>query len=279
MLSRGLLGFLAFALCYWETRSLPISFLAEAAAWWLCLRLVDQPLLDRLQARVPLGQIIKVPPAEIAKLALWNLPLGLAIFLMLSSASVPNLVLERERGLAALGVFGAIAYINIALNTFSSAIGTASAARLRRLYRTGARARFLRLSLRLTLLAASIGAALWLAALFVGEWALNLLYGPEFVQGQLLQIALLAAALRITAAPLQFSMTAGQAFKRRMKNNALTFVVALAASLALIPRFGASGAAWTLVALSAVNLILTINSFRLVLSRIPSQGDVETTFR
>ena len=277
MISRGLLGLLAFAVCYWWTRSLVLAFLAEALAWWLCQWAVDRRLLQRLNAHVPMREVLAVSPQRMLQLARWMFPLGLAIFLMAASASVPRLVLERHVELALVGIFGAIAYVNVALNTVSGAIGTAAAARLRRLYRQGARRRFLRLSVQLTLLSAALGGALWMVAFLAGDIILQLLYGAEYAHRELFQIAIFAAALRITASPLQFALTAGQAFWRRMSNNSLTFLVAIAASLLLIPSLGVIGAAWALVVLSAANLLLTLIAFTQVLARIPSASDPSET--
>jgi O-antigen/teichoic acid export membrane protein len=252
---------------------LAVAFLVEALAWLICLWWIDRRFLDRLHAHVPFRTAIAVPWRRISKLARWMLPLGLAVFLMTASASVPRLVLERYVPLSAVGIFGAIAYINIALNTVSSALGTASAARLRRFYRQGAKGLFVRLSVKLTLLSAGLGVLLWCAALVAGESALRMLYGNEYARGDVLQLCILAAALRITAAPLQFAMTAGQAFRRRMANNSLTFVVAIVASLALIPTHGVLGAAWALVVLSAVNLLLTMLAFARVSQQVRPPAD------
>ncbi|WDQ17484.1 lipopolysaccharide biosynthesis protein [Rhodopirellula sp. P2] len=272
--SRGLLGFGGFAGYFWFSRSLPLSLLVEAVLWWICLRLVDKRLLSRLHAEVRLGEILAVSPSKLFQLAKWMLPLGFAVMLMNGATSVPVLVLQRHVDLATVGIFGAIAYINVGLNTFSGAIGTASAARLRRLYRNGNKFDFQRFSGRLTALSAFLGSLVWIGAYFFGDLALRLLYGTEYVRSDIFHISILAAALRISAAPLQFAITAGQAFWHRLLGNGITLLVAILASLCLIPSHGAIGAAWALVALSIVNLILTAVSFSSVLSGIPLQESV-----
>jgi O-antigen/teichoic acid export membrane protein len=269
IISRGVFGLMAFAACYWVTRNLALAFVAEALAWWICLWLIDRRFLERLDARTSLRTALQVPARRMFKLAQWMLPLGFAIFLMTASSSVPRLVLERYVSLPLVGIFGAIAYINIALNTVSSAIGTASAARMRRQYRQGAKSRFIRLSVTLTLLSFGLGVLLWLAALVAGVPILRVLYGSEYARGDIFQLAILAAALRITAAPLQFAMTAGQAFWQRMANSSLTFVAAVIAAIALIPSQGVIGAAWAMVIPSALSLVLTAVAFLQVIKRMP----------
>lgn len=270
MVARGVMGLAGFTVCYWLTRNLPVSFVVEALMWWGTVLTVDRRYINRLQAHVSLRTAVSVPWRRIYKLARWMLPLGLAILLMTASSSVPILMLERHTELAVVGVFGAIAYINIALNTFSGAIGTASAARLRRLYRQGDKHKFLRLSIKLTLLSACLGGLLWLVAIIGGEAVLRLLYGNEYARADIFQISVLAAAMRIATAPMQFAMTAGQAFWRRMSNSGFTFIVALGASFVLIPSHGEIGAALALVILSATNLVLTTLSFVQVVKRVPS---------
>jgi O-antigen/teichoic acid export membrane protein len=277
IISRGIFGLAAFAAAYWATGMLALAFLAEALAWWICLWTVDRRFLNVLHAHVSWRTAMAVPWRRITKLAQWMLPLGVAIFLMTAAASVPRLVLERYVDLSVVGIFGAIAYINVALNTVSSAIGTASAARLRRLYREGAKKRFLRLSVKLTLLSGALGVLIWLAALIIGKSVLQVLYGSDYARSDIFQLAILAAALRITAAPLQFAMTAGQAFWRRLSNNSMTFLVAVVASFALIPTQGAVGAAWAMVIPSAISLVLTALAFVQVTKQIsapssPSAG-------
>lgn len=270
LISRGFFGLISFSVCYLSTGNLALAFLAQGLIWWVCLYAVDLHFLNRLQARVTFHDVLNVSPRQVIKLAGWMLPLGLAVFLMVASTSVPKLVLGRNADLTVVGIFGAIAYINVALDTISGAIGTASAARLRRLYRDGQRNRFLRMNIRLALLSASLGGAMWLAALLYGGQILKLLYGDEYARGDIFQVAILAAALRVSAAPLQFAMNAGQAFWRRMGNSGFTFVVSLVSSVALIPSHGAVGAAWAMVIPAAVNLALTAFSTVRIVKDMPS---------
>lgn len=264
MLSRGLLGLAAFAAAYWLTGDLPLALLCEAGAWWACVWLVDRRMLEFLGTRTSMAEVLQASLKNVGRLALWLLPLGLSISLMRAAGSAPPLVLERHVDLATVGVFGAVAYVNTALSTVSGAIGTASAARLRRLYRAGERRRFGRLVLKLSALSTAVGAALVGAAWLFGDAILASIYGAGYRRGDLLVIVVIASALRIAGAPFQFALTAGQAFGRRFVNNAVTFAAALVAALVLVPRAGAMGAAWAMVIATAVNLLLTTRSFQIV---------------
>ena len=187
---------------------------------------------------------------------------------MAAAGSIPRLVLERNVDLSAVGVFGAIAYINIALNIVGNAIGSSSSARLRRLYRFGKKSKFLQLSLILTFLSAFIGGVLCLSVYLFGEQVLTLMYGAFYANIEVFKITILAAAIRLMAAPLQFSINAGQAFWRRMLNNSVVFSISVVFSALLIPEYGLIGAAWAMVALSAAHLLLSVVSLYVVVRKI-----------
>lgn len=261
MLVRAVLGLSAYGIVFLHSASLPMALMAEALAWWACLWLVDLPYLARLNALVSLREALTVPMARLLALARWMLPLGLAIFFMNASNSIPRLVLEHHAGLDAVGIFGAIAYINVGLGILNNALGTASSSRLRRLYRDNKKQLFLRLSAKLTALATTLGLTIWLTFWLAGEHFLRLMYGPQYVQGDIILVTILAAALHISASPLQFALNAGQAFRRRMLSNALVMLIAVVVSLHLIPTYGILGAAWSLVILSVFYLLLSIIAF------------------
>jgi O-antigen/teichoic acid export membrane protein len=166
VLSRGLGGLGVFALTYWLTLNLPLATALEALAW-CATNVFDQRLLARLDARTRWADLAAVRPARLGRLAWWILPLGISLWLARAGQSAPPLVLERYTDLAAVGVFGAMSYLNTSLSMMSGVLGSASAARLRRLYRNGQQREFGRLALKLTLLSATLGATgvliAWLA--------------------------------------------------------------------------------------------------------------------
>jgi len=276
MLSRGVFGFAFFACAFYYSRDLGVAFFAEALAWSAGFFLIDRPLLARMGARTKFHEVIGADPRKVLQLAKWMLPLGVAILLMNAAASVPRLALERSASLSVVGVFGAIAYLNVALNIFSSSIGTASASRMRRQFRSGKKGKFIKLTAELLAACGVLGLSLIFAASYWGKEALELIYGSNYARSDVLTITVAAAALRILAAPLQFAMNAGQAFGKRMQNSVVTFAAAVAAALLLIPSFGVIGAAWALFVQSAVNLVSTLLSFgRLVLSMGPAVPEVK----
>jgi O-antigen/teichoic acid export membrane protein len=265
---QGAFGLCLFTVAYYYSKSLPVAFFAEAVAWSLSLLIIDRRLLRGLGRAVPVSDTLNVSGKTLLQLARWTIPLGLAVFMMTAASSWPRLVLERHVDISLLGVFGAIAYINIALNIVGNAIGSSSSARLRRLYRDGKKSRFLKLTLLLASLSGLLGGVLCLFVYLYGGEVLTFMYGEFYANTEVFEITIIAAAIRFVAAPMQFSINAGQAFRRRMFNSTTVLIVSIFASMILIPENGLLGAAWAMVTLSVVNLLLTLAAFFVVFNKI-----------
>lgn len=269
-LARGGGGFLAFAAVFAATRDLPLALFAEAGVWFLSYFAVDRPLLRRVGGATGWGELVAVRPRTVVRLLWWLLPVGLALWFLRAATSAPPILLARHADLATVGIFGAVAYVYSALAMASGTIGGAAAARLRRLYRSGARRAFVRLVLRLSALAAAAGAAAVAAAALLGDAALGLVFGEAYRRGDLLVIVVLAAAIGLAAAPFVTGLQAGQAFRRRLVTGIAGFGAAWAAAWGLVPAWGAPGAAWALVVMALANAGATLVLFRGVLRDMPA---------
>jgi len=269
ILVRGISGFAIFTLVYWYFRSLPLALACEALAW-LATNVFDQRLLARLGAQTFFTELSGVRPRKVVKLLWWVLPVGVSLWLTRAGMSAPPLVLEHHADLATVGVFGAMIYLHTALSMMSGVLGSASASRMRKLYRAGEQKAFARLAMRMTLGSAALGAVGVFIAWLIGEPFLGIAFGPEYRRGDLFVVVMLASAISITGGPLLTAISAGQAFRQRMTVSLAVAGVAVIASLLLVPPYGAIGAAWALVATTTANLLLTMLSFRLVSARIPA---------
>ena len=269
ILVRGLSGFAIFTLVYWLSMSLPLALACEAMAW-LATNVFDQRLLAKLGAQTFFTELSGVRPRKVLKLFWWVLPVGVSLWLTRAGMSAPPLVLERYSDLATVGVFGAMIYLHTALSMMSGVLGSASASRLRKLYRAGEQRKFAGLAIRMTLGSAALGAVGVLLAWLVGEPFLGIAFGEEYRRGDLFVVVMLASAISITGGPLLTAISAGQAFRQRLTVSAAVGVAAVIASLLLVPPYGAIGAAWALVATTTANLLLTMLSFRIVSARIPA---------
>ena len=272
MIARGCSGLAGFAITYALCGLLWAAFLVEAAMWLLAVLVIDQHYLKRLNVTDRFSSIFRVKRASLWKLFVWTLPLGLAGFLMNATISAPRLVLDSFYNLAAVGLFGAIAYVSTALTTVTNALSSASAARLRRTIRDGRHKALLKLSLALIGLSALIGIALVGAAAFLGETVLSLLYGAAYIDVPLFVIVICATALRLVASPMQLALTAGHAYWRRLGVNGADFAVTVIAALILVPESGASGAAWSMVVGAVTRTLLLTYFFVLLVASVQPPG-------
>jgi len=276
MIARGVLGLAAFAAIYAMTGVLWQAFMAEAVLWFGAQWFFDRRFLNRLNAGRNLSRMLKVSPRSLWKLLCWMLPLGLAGFFMNATASAPRMVLAQHVDLRQIGIFGAIAYINTALVMVSNVVGSASGARLRGAVREGRRKAFLSLSAKLlglsTLLGASLVAMVWLA----GPLMLRLFYGEAYVDQKLFLLIITATALWVAAAPLQFGLTAGHAYWRRLGVSISAFVTTVTAALILVPEQGIYGAAIAILIGVCLRVLLLVAFFVLLYRSFDGVQQIET---
>ncbi len=189
----------------------------------------------------------------------------MAGFLSNLAVSIPRLVAEEYVTLGELGILGAIAYINMALMTLTNTVSNAASRRLAVAFQLRKKRRFMSLSLRLVLASGGLGVAVLIAGYLFGEFALRIVYSPEYAaRAGILHIVLISTAIQLATNPLQFAITAGRAFYRRMFTNLLTVAVSLALSFLLIPNWGIVGAAWALVGGTSVRGLASVWAFVLV---------------
>ncbi|SLN26909.1 Polysaccharide biosynthesis protein [Falsiruegeria litorea R37] len=247
ILVRGSAGFIAFAVAFWVWRNLPLALCFQALAWALAYRVADLQLLDRLGQRLAWSDILSIDGRKLMHLTWWLLPVGLALLLARGAISVPSVVLERSEGLAAVGLFGALAYVHTGLSMLANTLGSATAARLRKHIRFQETQTLRRLMRRL------IGMSMGMAVVFVavawmfGAPILTWMFGPEYAARTLFTVIVFGSSMTLLAAPLITLLTAAQMLQVRLVIAAVSFGVALVASMVLIPEHGTMGAAWAFV--------------------------------
>ncbi|PWJ17552.1 lipopolysaccharide biosynthesis protein [Jannaschia seohaensis] len=266
---RGGMGLAAFGLVFWYTRALPLALLCEALAWVASYVLVDRPLLGRIGARTSWAELSRAQARTVLRLAYWILPLGLSGWCLRAALAAPPLILERHAGLAAVGLFGVLAYGHSAMLMVANSLGGAVAPRLRKYYRNGRRAPFLRTVGLMSLVCGGFGAGMVAVAWLAGDPLLELVFGVDYRRGDLLTIVIFASALSVTSAPLVAAMNAGQAFRKRLLVTASGLAAAAVVSVLLIPSYGIAGAAWSMVALTATHATLYAALFVFVLRAMP----------
>jgi O-antigen/teichoic acid export membrane protein len=255
---RSTAGLLAFGLAFWQTHNLPFALFCEAAAWFLSYWFVDRGLLTQLGLQTAMVTLSDTGLRRIGSLALWVLPVGIALWLMRVATSVPPIILEHYAGLAAVGVFGALAYVHTALSMLANAVGSASAARLRRYVREHRTTAFRTLARKLTMMSLLFGFVMTGLAWLVGAQLLTLVFGPEYGDRALFTIIVAASSLTLVASPLITAITATQAFSWRLAISGISLAAGLASALLLVPGYGIYGAAWSFVASSFAFLFVTL---------------------
>src|SRR5205807_8943384 len=124
-------------------------------------------------------------------------------------------------------------------------------------YAAGDLAAFRALLRNVLLLAALFGGAGVVGALVVGEPFLRLVYAPEYAaQSDLLVWLMAALALDYAASLLGWGIMATRQFRRYPLPYLVTTATAVAAAAVLVPRFGLTGAAWSVCVVNLVSFVV-----------------------
>ena len=234
------------------TGSSVAAYLSVFAVWLAYGVLVDGRRA-RVLARAPIGGMLGLsdmegdgrPERDLRALVRAGIPLGLSSFLIAAIASVPRLVLERSEGLEDLGVYTALSYIVIGLAVIVNAVSQLAVPRLSRAVATRDLPACRRDVYRLYFGAIALGASALLAGHLLGARALSILFGTEYSGDVgLFRWILLAGTLSLTAGVGSWVLTAFGVWKKQAVMLAGTTVLVIVASLALVPSYGATGAAW-----------------------------------
>jgi O-antigen/teichoic acid export membrane protein len=228
------------------TGSLPVACASLLVTWTVVLLVFDLPAGRRALRASQGGRFQpRFAPAEMARLTRAALPLGVAMLLVSLIANVPRYVIERELGVAALGVYSAIAYLLVAGTTVLTAVGQAATPRLARAFVAKDLPSFRRIIFFLTGLGLGIAIAGGLASLIIGRLTLSVLYGTEYARySAVLTVSAFLAAGTFVASAFGYGLTACRVFAPQ----AAVFAVALSGcflgAAILVPRFGLMGAAF-----------------------------------
>jgi O-antigen/teichoic acid export membrane protein len=193
---------------------------------------------------------------RLRSLATVALPLGFVLMVVSLNSNVPRFILAKVSGTRELGVFAAVSYFMVAGSTVVNAVGQAISPMLARLHARGDAARYVRALQLYAGLAAVLGIVGVVGAWLFGGAILQLIYSAEYSrQPALLTIVMSAAGVSYVASILGYGMTAGRCFKRQVPLAVSVAVATTSCALVLVPRFGATGAAWSLVCGSAAQAI------------------------
>lgn len=194
-----------------------------------------------------------------ARLFWLSWPLGLAVTLLSLNVFIPRYFVERFHGEAALGIFGAFAYVVIVGQMVVAALGAAASPRLARYYEAGDLREFFRLIGWMAGLCAAIGLGLLGVSLTAGEWTVTTIFGPEYAAHlTTFTWLLIAAGAGYVGAILGYATTATRRFHSLTIPYLLSALLTAALSWALVPAYGILGAAWVTLGFSLSNVTIGV---------------------
>jgi O-antigen/teichoic acid export membrane protein len=170
--------------------------------------------------------------------------------------NIPRYFLERSFGEEQLGIYTAVAYLMVVGWTLVSALGQAASPRLSRYYADGLSAQYRRLLARLITCGCVIGVAGIIAASIAGREILGLLYKDEYARSADLFLWLMVgAAISYIASSLTYGIMAARYFFIQLPLYAAVLMTTLVCCAVLIPAYGMVGAAWAVIASSAIQVL------------------------
>jgi O-antigen/teichoic acid export membrane protein len=242
MMLRGGLGVLALGVSYWVTRDLIVALAAVATTRVLVLW-ADRAMTAPLRSVEPAGPTLgrRLTLARVA------LPLGIASLLIGLNPNVPRYFVEASAGLAALGLFTAMAHFVVAGRMVVTAFSQAAFPQLAELHVAADRESLRRLLGRLAMVGAVPGALGLVLALAFGREVLVIIYGHEFAAGAVVfPWIMLVGAVLFAQTPFGYALIATQQLNVQTLLFGAVVAVNAVGCLLLVPGYGIMGAtlAW-----------------------------------
>jgi len=245
LLLRALFSLAFFAVLFRQTHSIIVAVATLPAVSAVVLLTWDLAMARRVLQNAPL---LAWQGRRLGRLALFSFPLGLIMMLISLNVSIPRYALMRNSGSAELGIFASLSYVVMALSLVVNGLGQSVSPRLSRFYAQGEVGRFRQLMLRLCAIGALLGlGSLAVAALF-GRPLLALIYRPEYAAHVNVFLVLSATSgVAAVASFLGFGITAAHVFRYQVWTMLAAVATTALASLLLVPRWNAMGAAISLL--------------------------------
>jgi O-antigen/teichoic acid export membrane protein len=258
---RGMVGVGALAAGLEGGGSLIWAVSALTLGWLLVLLVVDLPGARRLAGRRGGGSWLR--PRAAVRLAWLAMPLGLSTVMISFQESLPRVLLEKVAGTFELGVFGVMGLLAQGASTVAYAVGQAASGRLGGLFVARQSSELKKLLWRVTGVCLAWGAACLLAAAAAGRQVLDVLFGSEYAPYQTLLILVMCGGVfGMAFVPISFGLIAARKLWAYLLVSGALVGTAAIGAVVLIPRFGAAGAAWSLIAAGAVRVIVALPPLR-----------------
>lgn len=274
MILKGAMSLFALATGVYLSGSVVWGVVGMAGAWATVLAVYDIPQgLSAVR-----GASIVHPSAAprqrmvvALNLAWMALPLGVGIMLVSLSTAIPRYFVERRLGAESLGIFAAIASIQVAGTTVIGALAAAANPRLAQHYADGNVRAFRALLRNLVAIAVALGGIGVLIAWLIGGWILTMIYRPEYgAYNHIFVLVMIAASVGYIGWFVGDAMTA----VRRLRAQAFLFLAMTVATVGacawLIPSFGLTGAALATMVTSVIHAVGGLLMVEHALHALPS---------
>ncbi len=181
---------------------------------------------------------------RLVQLGLLSLPMGLVMMLGSLQLNAPRYFIEHYLDERFLGIYAAIAYVMLAGNMISLAMGQAVTPRMAKHFAAAEFKSYFGILGRLMGLSVLGGIVAVAVAWLAGEWILTLLFTAEYAQYSSVLVCL-AAVLGIETATsfMGEAMTSTRRFRIQMPVLLAALLAAAIACVVLIPRYELMGAA------------------------------------
>lgn len=233
----GTLVAVTVAVSQWQ--SLTFSVLAAAAIAGL-VAVID---LRRVGGHRALFERLPVL-ADLIRLSRQAAPLGLLLVMVSVNSNMPRYFLAGSATPREVGIFSALSYIAVALNTLVVSLGQASNSTLARNFLIGDSTAFLQGALRLSWLALGLGVFGITAVACYGTQIVSLLYGPGYAADPEVMVWLMVGgALSYLSASFGFILSSARCFHPQLPMLAAVGFTTFVCCVWFVPPAGIRGAA------------------------------------
>jgi O-antigen/teichoic acid export membrane protein len=263
LIIRGLLSLLLLSAAIALTGNIVWGVLALASAWAGVLVSYDLRSCTFILREEPFSQKRAAArswdapaPQKLLRLAWLALPLGVVMMLVSLNANIPRFYLERYLDERSLGIFSALAYLQVAGTTVVAALAGSAIPVLAKHYTNNDRTALIKLFAKLVGVALILGIGGCLVSLVAGRAILTVIYGPEYgADTTLFFWVMVTAMIGYVTWFVGDALTAIRQIRIQVPLFALTAVSTAVCCVWLIPPFGLLGAAAAMVIGSFVRLL------------------------
>jgi O-antigen/teichoic acid export membrane protein len=164
MMGKGVLSIVGLSIAIYLTRNVVWGTMGLVAAWAIVLIWYDVPnshtlprILEKKSLDCPSLLTLKSPTKTLLRLSWTSLPLGFVMMLISLNTNLPRYFIERYLGQRELGIFAAMAYLQVVGTTVIAALGQSASPRLAREVTSEKQLGFRRLLLKLVGIASGLG--------------------------------------------------------------------------------------------------------------------------